>query len=215
MIKLLALMVMIQQSLSLKSTDVCRLLQKECTGYYDSNRKYKIKCDTIECHGKYRFKCGRDKCTLGETECYSLQKWALDAKRNQLIYNIFPMPSNSQKKSGYTELSKFQVFNQSIKNCSHIAYQFKTSDICVSGTNCFEKSRLFMGQKNNDLTRKVDCKCTNKHNYRCGGGDGLFCATNNTACEYYLRLKISKKLPQLKKCGNDNVIIFRKFSLFW
>ena len=90
--------------LSLKTNDLCNLLQNESKGHNNSKKEYQTSCQ-----GKYSFKCGQDKCSIDEKKCkifehmnlfLKLQRYKNDFDKYLLLGHTFKIEHiNEIKKS--------------------------------------------------------------------------------------------------------------------
>lgn len=200
--------------LSLKPTDLCLLKQLECSGYYNSFDKYKVKCELISCRGNYSVKCGTQKCASTQQDCdsYSFFSETTNMYKYKSDINKYALLSTqaSAKTKQLVERKKLKYFNQNIPECPHENYQFNVDDVCSNGLNCYEKYKTFKASGMQFGMKKVTCMCPNAYNYHCGN---KFCTLNKSVCDYLDKNKLNMtKLAKIKECGNKNTTYFRIFS---
>jgi len=128
--------------LSLKPTDLCNNIQEECIGSYDLNQKYKVKCKSVKCQGKFSFKCsGINKCAVNKKDCeaYSFLSYSLNLPKLKAFINEGQLRTNTENKK-----EKLKLFYESIEKCPSIPYEWKPSDVCINGIHCLTQKTIPM-----------------------------------------------------------------------
>lgn len=211
---ILCLLIASHLSMSLKSNDLCSLVQEECKGSYDSSQKYEIKCQLADCNGKYPYKCGQDKCSIDQKSCDSYLYFTLASNSYKYKNDMdkFAFIRFNLKTMHNMERKKYKFFNENVQNCTVRFYEYKPSDVCLIGNYCLEKRKIFKAYGSNYLIKKANCTCTGAHSFHC---DKNYCTNHKSACDY-LKSKPLKQLPgsaTIKPCLHKNTIINRKFYL--
>ena len=204
--KVLIILNLVSLILSLKSSDLCNLVEKECKGEYDPNFNYKINCEPISCHGEYSYECG-DKCAKDKTTCSNYQVFRFSNQRNlKDIYSFLSIFRINDKVS-------FKDFLQNIPTCPERKYEFKLNHICLSGTHCYEKIKLYRGFKHEYVYRKMNCSCEGIYNYECNNS---YCSINKKSCDVFTKILSIKNTTRqvVYKCGNDHVKKVKQITVF-
>jgi hypothetical protein len=62
---IIILLIVINATIALKSTDLCRNTEQECTGKYDQHFSYNLNCNQMKCTGIFEYSClNNDYCTI-------------------------------------------------------------------------------------------------------------------------------------------------------
>lgn len=212
--KYFIIVVLIGSVMSLRSSDLCNIVQKECYGHRDSQNNYEIKCVNIKCSVTHSFKCGQDKCSINQKECESYQHFTLvlNSYRYKSDMDKYAMFSPNLKLKISTEKNKLSLFHENILNCPLKNYSLKLEDICLNGKSCYEKRVIFKGFGFNYSMRRIICTCSGVYNYQCGNDH---CTIHKSACDKLKIQLIQHPIMGLKECGNNDTSIHRKSSLFW
>jgi hypothetical protein len=186
----------------LKSTDFCNPKEKkECKGYYDRNKTYQIKCDTIKCHGTFSYDCGSEICSKNEIDCDEYKNVDAYTKLVSLMENLRHAPKKSKK------INEIELFKKKIKNCQLKPYNFKKNDFCLNGQNCFEIKKELKGFGFNYrslITKlKIDCRCPKRQSFKCGD----YCSIDSIACDYFKSINESN-FRNIKYCVNYNITTY-------
>ena len=51
-------------SIGIKSADFRNIIDKECKGSHSLFYSYKVICQPVDCAGKYKFPCGKQRCSI-------------------------------------------------------------------------------------------------------------------------------------------------------
>lgn len=187
---LVTFLLLIKIAQSIKSSDFCNRVDKDCKGFYDSQEIYHIKCDYAKCQGIYKYSCGDGRCALDKSVCEKFQVWS--SSLNSVI-------------------SSRRVTDQ-IKNCSSLPFKLHLENVCINGANCFQKKLIHVRTGGVKLFNKIDCPCPISHGYHCGH---KICTKSKKTCENFLSSHNKRKIPKsLKSCGNSNIILRKIYSLF-
>ena len=106
-------------------------------------------------------------------------------------------------------------FYGKIKNCQLEAFLWKPSEICVSGSSCYQKIKSKWGILSFQTIgmkyhlKKIDYPCIGNHKYSCAAG---YCTLNKQTCgvfDYKNQKLAEAKRARLgiKKCHNDFLIL--------
>ena len=187
-----------------KSTSFCSLIEKECVGSYDSELNYKEICKHVKCQTPYTHQCGVDKCAKSQQECKDL----LNVNR---YFSSITFKNTIRNALFFNERLKHNMFNvrsykNRILNCTKSQYKRKTSDVCVSGKNCFVNAKstakfslpIFISYTKNAL-KNSKCICEGKHTYQCGQDH---CSVSKQACVVFSK-KSKIKIAAHRSCDND------------
>ena len=194
---------------SLLSSRFCKISQKKCIGSYDLSNKYNINCTDIKCNGKHKYKCGQDTCATSRSECDTyLELTNLINSYSMVFYKYLVFQTASMTKF-VQEREKLKIFNSKLSECSFNRYKFNSTDFCLNGKNCVEKHKFFKSKRIDFISKKINCKCSDRLSYHCG----KYCTINNIACDYFFAKNKTLSLSINKSCGNDNMIIFKYFTV--
>jgi hypothetical protein len=177
-------------SSSLKKNEICKNIQQECKGRYNSLNHYVIDCNQVKCHGNHPFKCNQFYCTKNAKSCID-------------FYN-FNRPSASMLKLPQRKKTHL-LYANIIKACDSKKYNLNHENICLIGKNCslVEKAVKYSRGHTISSIKKIACPCKGKYAYHCGNN---YCTSNNIVCK-----NLNKKNKNLKtnfpKCLNDNQTI--------
>ncbi len=185
----------------LKSSDFCYPKQKECKGFYDEKQNYKVKCNLMKCHGKFSFDCESNLCSTNKTECSKYNQLGIFMKISQEIHTIDPLFVAKHSK----EINRVKNFNKFITVCRPKSYELKSDDFCVNGRNC----RTSYGYGHLKMIKNVDCKCPIKQSFKCD----KYCSVNSDACSYLKSLNKNNKknTTGIRDCGNHNSLDFKSY----
>ena len=173
-------------SIGIKSTDFCVLKQKECKGYYNENQIYKIECNSIKCHGAFRYDCVSNICTNKVTECSKYKK--MNTYFN--ILNTIRSIDTILYAKNLNQTIKIKTFNHNIKDCNNKIYKFQKNDFCINGKNCLVKRKIgnifsFNYVYGKTIFRGTECHYPNEQSFKCG----KLCTIDSNACNYVLQIK--------------------------
>lgn len=157
---------------SLRKSEFCNLVEKECVGRLDANRTYQVVCHYQKCPNSF-ISCGsEDMCVSNKKEC-----------EEYLMMNIYLDPTlytedmpPSLKLILKVMKKNFDRFRKEIAHCPKREYTWKASDMCFAGSGCYRKEFIansefswfwMISYKNYELKR-VDCPCNEKNTYICG-----------------------------------------------
>jgi hypothetical protein len=172
----------------------------------NNNNFYQTKCDLIECSDeRFSFKCSKDICSNNKTECYKYRKL------NSNLYILIGKHAalNPKMTDQYLEERKSpQIFNKNIQVCKNKIYNLDKNDFCVNGVNCVEKIISSIGLGYNYVNKKIDCKCPNEKNFKCG----KYCTKDSIACDYSKSNNNNKTfIANVKSCDNDNFSFLKSY----
>ncbi len=186
-------------SLSLKSIDFCVLKQQECKGYYDKNQIYHIKCESIKCHGNFKYECTPNICSTKKNECKKYIKWDTYLK----LINTIRIFDSKLANLEFKKINEIKSFKKDLKDCHKKKYEFTPTDFCVNSRNCIEIREYLKGFGFNYrriiTSEKIYCQCPKSQSFKCG----KYCATHSIACDYYKSNE--KQFFHIKHCGNYNI----------
>lgn len=200
------LAVFLEAYLCLKSTNFCKLIEKECKGSYDGKLNYKVVCDAGKCIEKYPYKCEKNICTVDKQECEDYLDFSyftnVIAKKDKLK-SVF-------LKQDYYE-DKFNQFKIKIQNCTEKAYQFKPSDMCLKGVSCYQRQEILsrlnsfgFGANRKFALKKIECPCRGDYSYHCGK---QYCTVNRLVCDSFTAKNIKLKSNEIKNCTGNAIIL--------
>lgn len=194
---ILILLLTTSLSLSLKSTELCNMIQKESKGTHDSNLKCQTKCELIGCHGKYPIQCGQDKCTINQQSCdrYLYFTMSSNSYKYKSDMDKFAFIRFNLKKMHNIERKKLKYFNENIQNCTAIAYQFKPSDVCLI------ERKIFKSYGSN--YKRANFTCSGIQNFHCGQ---KYCTAHKTACEFVRNKSYKPAAFYIKPCEYKKII---------
>lgn len=198
-------------SFSLKADDLCSIVHQDCKGILDARNNYQVKCELVECHGKYPHRCGPNKCAIDARACDKYESFRIEFLRKRFdFYTLFNSYFKAFKEA---RQAKLNFFNQNIPTCPEKPYEFKPNHMCLNGVNCYEKLKPLKNSNHNYIIRHVNCTCAGIYNYNCNNS---FCSISKQACDQFNQQYADQSLIKngLSQCGNDNVISIRKFSFF-
>jgi len=181
-------------TLGLKSSDICKNTNEECTGSLSLDLVYLLQCKKAKCTGLYDFDCSESYCTQSKETCEQF------IQIRDLVGLMFRTPKDRMKK-----------FFEGIRKCPALNYTFSPNEACLVGQNCYMseksiKTSKFKSTEVNFLTKKIACPCRESpYTYQCPGN--LYCTSNNLACDALLKSEKPKEKFQLRKCLNDNLLI--------
>ena len=221
--KLIILFLTIPLLCAMKTSQFCNMVKQNCVGKYDSKNQYQIVCQNEKCPRPYEQACGSDKCALNLILCneYLEAYKILTSKIFRTGVDQILIPSQNALITKKKTEDNFKLFQSKIKNCTTQPYEWKLSDMCKSGQNCFHKEEIrnrfnIFGKtsyKKYNLI-KIDCQCGGDHTYHCGT---YYCSVNNYACESFnleFMNQTNLKFNSIKDCSNDLVIIEKELSWF-
>lgn len=192
---LVVLIVLLSEAFSLKKHDLCIRIQNKCKGHYDSNHNYETKCEKTKCEGKLGHKCGSDYCAVNKRSC-------------DTVFNLmFLLRSYKGLLLFEKELEKYTDFIQKINFFPTDMNQIQESDICLNGAGCVFKSGFSLIGRN-DVINSVNCPCKKENSFECGD---KYCTDHSNTCDGFKQNGVNFTI---KKCGNDNQILRKKFSFF-
>jgi hypothetical protein len=211
---LLILFLIIKISQSLKSTDLCFMKQKKCTGNYDKiKNEYSTNCEKIKCYGKYKHECMKDKCSISKVSCDNYMNFniylSVQAFKSEFDKYVFPSSRTFYK----VQDKKLKIFNKQIAECPWKSNVFDSNHICNNGKNCTEKSKLLKGFGYNYYHKPIDCICQGNYNYKCGKN---FCTIDSNVCDKFTSIKTVNKVSfiNFKDCDNGNRAFLKTISIF-
>ncbi len=184
---LLILFLTFNLTLSLESTDFCKLEQKVCKGHYDVKQNYQIKCGLNDCPEKFSIKCSINICSNNKTECKVLKQ--LNSYVNYVL--------GKQDKIN----PKIEERNKFIKHtqvCENKIYKYDSNDFCFAGMNCIKRFVSLSGMGYNYVNKKIDCKCPNEYSFKCG----KYCTIDSNACDHYKSNENKILFTKINKCSN-------------
>ena len=183
----------INKATALKSSDLCKNTEQECTGEYDNYFRYNVNCNQLECTGIYKYSCLNEYCTINNATCYKL----VNIHKKLIFINDLP--------------ERIIKFEKSIKQCHKITENKidLNNDVCITGRNCYLVSRSSKFSKfyTKNSNVSISCPCNKgKYGYHCGNS---FCTTNSIVCEQIMEKMNQTTNLSFQKCFNDNQIIKR------
>lgn len=190
------------------------MLEKECTGIYDSKQKYQVTCSPEKCSltSTFNYTCGVGRCAVNKTICDEYLN--MEIFTNSLIFKISLRPgmsSNNVKSVTNKLVNNFHLVKSQVRTCPKIKHTWRADDACINGKTCFKKKRL--NTKFTDLKLlsrytliNTECPCKrNQHRYKCGD----FCTTNKRVCIAMTLKKIQRSKATslgMKSCGNSFIL---------
>jgi len=92
-------------------------------------------------------------------------------------------------------LKKYNKFNNQIKQCPPIKYEWQPKNVCLKKMNCY--SFTFYAVFFNKNFR--ECRCLGENSYSCGS---RFCTSDKHGCEHFKKkiIQHKEKLNQIEKC---------------
>ena len=160
MLRLLLLFIILESVLSdnkLHLGNLCLASEKNCTGLYDSNKKYKVDCVKI-CPSKFPYLCGvkKERCSVDKSTC----------KKYEYLsgYQAFFTKSFIQGEN----LKKLLDFNKFIRKCPLNKRVWNAEHICLNKAKCFLKNTVKIQYINIPLVKKQHCPCPKKFGFHCG-----------------------------------------------
>jgi hypothetical protein len=112
---------------------------------------------------------------------------------------------------GHLFLSTWRIFSseplaklkKQIKNCPHIAYKLKMSDMCgLEEKKCVARIIKYESQSNK-YTSQVRCPCPKDYSFECGS---KYCALDSDVCRTFKAKNITLGKSELKSCQINNII---------
>lgn len=159
MILLLILLLTINNSLSLKTSDLCLI---------NSNRSNR---NSLPCLGKYNYECRPEICSVNKDTCQDL-----------FNLNIYLKSIHSHRK-----ITKIKNLIKNVKECPNITYIFEPEDVCINIYGCYTRKGLnhLVGKANVNVVRKTYCPCKGKYSFSC---NTKFCAISQDSCNAFMVL---------------------------
>jgi len=169
-----------------------------------------------QCQHPFSYQCGKSKCSLNETVCRIYSDLDMSLRAGLFETNLEISLLTTQVRSLYSVIREnLNNFNSKIQNCSFVASEWKPTDICVSGKNCYQiiKSRWvflstqMIGMRNQ--LKKKSCPCIGDHTFACASD---YCTSDKHTCDVfdYKNQKISEAYATtigITKCDNDFVLL--------
>lgn len=177
-IYIFTLLLVIECTLSIKTIELCINTEKECKGFYDSNKKYRVICGPTKCNGEYGYKCGLSYCTVDRDSC------------DDFRYSRFLFETVMNHYSNLEKMGKYKKVIGVVKDCPLVKYNWTPKDVCINKDFCIHKFAIPMRIGVVKVQKKIDCHCTGNYSYICGDD---YCSINQAACDGF-KLKDTKNL---------------------
>ena len=156
--------------------------------------RYEVACHYQKCPNHFHIQCGNlvghIKCASNKKECdeYRMLKKYLNISQygKEMPVELKLMLKSRQK--------KFEHFKKHIHNCTRSEYKWKAGDMCLAGSDCYQKEFVLclaasnsefswfkkISHKNFELKR-VECPCGGQHTYQCGKD---YCSINKRGMKF-------------------------------
>jgi len=137
-----------------------------------------------KCSGKYSYSCYSQKCSVDKVSCDQFMTMGF------YLTSFFTSLSAQQN-----SLKKYNKFNNQIKQCPPIKYEWQPKNVCLKKMNCY--SFTFYAVFFNKNFR--ECRCLGENSYSCGS---RFCTSDKHGCEHFKKkiIQHKEKLDQIEKC---------------
>lgn len=196
-LKIIFILLVVNQTTSLESSDICSISAPECRQDYNLNEKTNKICEQIKCAADLKYRCTRNHCSTDNQTCkrfFSMNSFVKSMQRVQLYQR---------------EVSHFKKFINGITNCSHVDYVFEKSDACLNSQMCIYKEVFTVRNVKHSSIKKKICGCVGNFGFKCSNE---VCTIGKIACDHYLKTRNGS--AEFKQCLNGKRVFNKKLSLF-
>jgi hypothetical protein len=186
---ILTLIITIKVSFCLKHDDICKNIQQECKGAYNTFNKYLIECNQLKCHSNHQYKCNQIYCSRNVKSCNDFYKLTRPST------SLLKLPQRIKENSLYTS---------QIKKCQLKKYKLNKQNVCLSSKTCIlvKKKAKNIIAKSKHSVHKVICPCRGEYNYQC---ENIYCTINDMVCDYLTKVNSTKRVAlNFQICMNHN-----------
>lgn len=172
---------------NVKYNELCQLTQKQCRGFYDFIKGYKVQCTrSNKCVGEFGFSCDTEYCAKSEANCQEFLK--LNYYHQTLGFN------------------KLDSIHKQVRPCPARKVEFNSEDACKNGENCQIVQVFAMRYGVWRVAKPVDCPCNGNFTFVCGN---QYCTRDKAACDALIMVKAKQdENIIIKSCENDNLISY-------
>lgn len=185
----------IKSALSLKSSELCNNIPKDCRDQVNSS--FPLSNCVQKCFGHFSYQCSVEYCTESEHSCKIFLKLKQEIRSLNTLRSRMGIEKMFEKK-----LERNNKFIKSVKKCGR--YEWKATDTCLkTKINCrvMQKMPLVGRLGGFEYMKTIECQCKGVYSFNCGKE---YCTRDQTSCNGFNMMKNSAFISSsyIKKCVN-------------